>query len=172
MRRPEVGLAPIRIAAYRNYTQAIRVLLGVGEDIEQRDDLGRTPLRYRRLETPLHAAAHLGDVATMTLLLESDMFGDNLSPRDHSGKYTIFHAAENGHYEVLNLLLENGRSTERYKLRGHLDGDQPCNNHKDEDGCTPLTAAARHVGDNSENDLRSVEILLRANPTDFDAKDP
>ncbi|KAG9254215.1 ankyrin repeat-containing domain protein [Emericellopsis atlantica] len=201
MRHPEVGLAPIHIAAYRNDTQAIRVLLKLGADIEQRDDLGRTPLRCaistrferpsateaielllkrgsdplapdRRLKTPLHAAAHLGDVATMKLLLESDMFGDDLSPRDHSGKTPIFYAAENGNYEVLKLLLENGRSAECYQLRGHMDGDQPCNNHEDEDGCTPLIAAARHVGDNNDNDLRSVEILLRANPTEFDAKDP
>ena len=86
--------------------------------------------------TPLHQAAESGDLAKVRELLDSHPDWVNLV--DEEGETALLEAAEEGHAEVVGLLLERGASL----------------NHQDEEGETALMEAAE------ESQLECVKLLL------------
>ncbi|KAF3916709.1 Ankyrin-1 [Dactylellina cionopaga] len=120
---------PLSFAAEKGVETAVRFLVEEGEDLEEEDEYGITPLML---------AARGGHEAAARLLLDS---GANIlalsksayrAPSAHrviskSRRTALIFAAENGHETVVRLLIEKG-----------ADPDQ-----KDELGFTALMLAAR-----------------------------
>jgi len=87
--------------------------------------------------SPIHQAAESGDLAKVRELLDSHPDWVNLV--DEEGESALLEAAEEGHGEVVGLLLERGASL----------------NHQDDEGETALMEAAE------ESQLECVKLLLR-----------
>lgn len=121
------------IARENRWPGIIRLLLAKGADPEAQDD------RYDRSErSPLVRAAYEGDTACCQALIEGGASIESTSQLD--GVTALSLAAEEGHYDTVKLLVENG---------ANLD-------NLDDLSLTPLTHAARR----SHWDI--VELLLES----------
>lgn len=87
--------------------------------------------------TPLHDAAEAGDLKQVTALLAEHP--DWLDSEDEEGETAMMEAAEEGHLEVVQLLLDKGAAI----------------NHQDADGETALMEAAQ------DDKLDCVQLLIR-----------
>jgi ankyrin repeat protein len=125
----------------------INMLLSSGADVNDRDQLGETPLHvaavrgYREASslliangadvnaedkrglTPLHAAAWMGHTEIVTMLITE---GADISARDEDGVVALHAAALAGRKDAVALLITKGAAI----------------NAKNKDGITPLHAAA------------------------------
>ena len=184
---------PLVIASRMGNVKAAKFLIESGADLTIRDDAGKTALHYAVLNCPeavedfvlrdsaqvrdnddcklLHTAARSGSVQTTSVLASA--FGTSrylfeaLNTRDGQDKTPFHYAAENGHTEVVELLLNYKRSTkfedESYQqaaelaaARGHLDTVKLFNSAvKKMSGYKILEAASR------AGQLLVVEHLLR-----------
>ena len=92
------GYPAFALAIFFRHPDLAQELIGRGADV---DAAARNPQRV----APLHAAAAVGDHATMRLLLEK---GANPNPRQEAG-FTPFHSAANhGDIEMAKLLIQHG----------------------------------------------------------------
>ena len=89
------GGGPLHRAMDNYDTEALRMLLEAGADVNARD---------RRDRTPLHEAADRGNVAATRMLLEA---GANVNARDEWG-CTPLHKAAGGDIATTRMLLEAG----------------------------------------------------------------
>uniref|UniRef100_A0A669F4U5 Ankyrin repeat domain 52a n=1 Tax=Oreochromis niloticus TaxID=8128 RepID=A0A669F4U5_ORENI len=150
---------PLVQAIFSRNAEEVQLLLHKKEDVNALDQERRTPL---------HAAACVGDVHIMDLLIESadanarDKFWQtplhvaaanrasrcaealltqlsNVNMADRSGRTALHHAAQSGHLEVVKLLVSRS-------------ADKSC---KDKQGYTPLHAAA------ASGHIEIVKYLLR-----------
>jgi len=92
----------------------VKALLDSGSDINEKDELG---------ETPLHTAAVGGYREIVSLLIEK---GADVNARDVRGLTPVHAAAWMGYPEIIGLLIDHGADI----------------NARDKDGVTPLHAAA------------------------------
>ena len=107
------GFTPLHLAADKDQTEAIQVLLAHGAEINARTDAG---------DTPLHWAARDGRMNAAKLLLGE---GAEIDPRDKDGNTPLHWAAARGHVEMTELLIAHGADL---KMKTRF-------------GCTPLRGA-------------------------------
>lgn len=98
------------------------MLIGVGADVNQSDDRGRTPAM---------AAALRGDRSLLECLSAN---GAHLSSVNSDGRSTAFFAAMNGHVDCLAFAVNENHGPEAVAM---VDV-------RDSIGCTPLWTAAAH----------------------------
>ena len=91
----DLGGGPLHRAADNCDTEALRMLLGAGADVNAQDKAG---------STPLHRAARNGDVAVIRVLLEA---GAEVNAQDHDGS-PLYHAVFRGDVAATRMLLEAG----------------------------------------------------------------
>lgn len=111
--RAEYEWTPLHRAAERGHTEAARVLLAAGADLNATDKIGGTPLRY---------AADGGHAEVVGLLLAS---GAQVNVSDGYGETPLHIAARRGYKDIVSLLVANGAQV----------------NLRDRSGTTPLRTA-------------------------------
>lgn len=94
--REVANLPALHRAAYWGYDDAIIELLEMGDDIDEVDAQG---------ETPLHKAARLGNLVAAKVLIEH---GANPDRQNALGLSPLHWAALTGRLEVVELLMESG----------------------------------------------------------------
>lgn len=129
---------PLIIASRMGNIKATKILIESGADFAIRDGAGKTALHYAVLNCPeavedfmirdsaqvrdnddcelLHTAASSGSVQTASVLASAfntsrEPF-EALNARDRQDWTPVYHAAENGHTDIVELLLKYKRSTE------------------------------------------------------------
>ena len=118
------GLTPLAIAWQHGADGTALALVEAGADFGTASDgstlfyIGRRPWR------PLHAAAELGAVDSVRILLDS---GQHVDERDSAGRTPLHMAAKSGGVEVVRILLDAGANIEA----------------KDDFGRTPFHLAAQ-----------------------------
>lgn len=165
------GLRPIHYAAFQQYLEALNLLLVRGSDPDAMDEIGYTAL---------HLCAERGYVDLVLLLLKHnarvsftdvDKGGLGNPPRTVLADEPLRLAVKNGHYEVAEILLQNGADPNaRYFLGAEINLVSPLNtrflelllkygadpNSRDRTGLTPLMKACRHP-----QGLLAAQILIR-----------
>lgn len=100
------GNAPLVIAAYKGYTEIVRLLLAAGADVAAVDPDMRA--------TALHAAAYAGRAAAARLLIQAGIDIDRQGPKNG---YTALHdAVWQNHVETAKVLVDAGADLQ---LRSH-----------------------------------------------------
>ena len=95
----ENGWSPLMAAAQEGHTEVCKLLLETGKaNIEEISPDGNTTLRL---------AASKGFASTVELLLS---IGAKVDTKDNQGFTPLLSAAQGGHTEVCNLLLETGKA--------------------------------------------------------------
>ena len=105
-RSQRTGSTPLSIAAEYNRTEAARLLLARGVNIELPNNQGATPLYY---------AASKGHVGLAQLLLDG---GAKVETADRFRQTPLMQAISNKHHAVAVLLLERGANANSLDLRG------------------------------------------------------
>src|SRR5579862_1650484 len=96
--RSEDGWTPLHLAAYFGKTEAVRLLLNKGADVNARST---NPMENH----PLHAAASGRHGGVIKLLVDH---GANVNARQHGGWTAMHAAARNGDLEIAKTLLAAG----------------------------------------------------------------
>jgi len=97
-RRSDDGFPPLGFAIFFRHPWLARTLIEYGADVH-------AVAENAQRVAPVHAAASVGDVATMRLLLDH---GADPNARQHSGFTPLHAAAGNGDLEMGKLLIERG----------------------------------------------------------------
>ena len=164
------GLRPLHYACYRDYEDAVRLLLLRGALVDALDEVGYSPL---------HLCAEHGNYQLIKLLLEymaRVCFVEpekevTLFPRAYKCEEPLRLAIKHGHYDCARLLLEHGANPNARYFHGSeitqvrstdieflqlllMFGADP--NVYDRDGLTPMMKACRH----REKGLAAVKLLL------------
>ncbi len=90
------GRTALHLAARSGLTDAFKILVDLGANINAKDDAGRTPLMY---------AVDNGDVPTVEFILES---GADLARTDDAGRSAIYSAVELDRRDLIEVLLKHG----------------------------------------------------------------
>ena len=90
------GGGPLHRAVRKADTEALRMLLEAGADVNAQG---------RMSDTPLHIAARVRNIAAIRVLLEA---GADVNAQGDNGDTPLHHAARNGDTEALRMLLEAG----------------------------------------------------------------
>ena len=130
----DLGGGPLHRAVRNGDTEALRMLLEAGTDVNAQNGSG---------DTPLHWAAGGGEVAAIRMLVEAGADvnaqgrGDNASVHK-SGETPLHWAARGGEVAAIRTLVEAGADV----------------NGQDRDGDTPLSLAAKYMA------IAAVRMLL------------
>ncbi|KAM9804709.1 uncharacterized protein ankrd50l [Neosynchiropus ocellatus] len=135
------GCTPLIAAAYMGHHEAVEVLLDHNADVNLADGDGRSALSVAALCVPT-AEGVKGYSEVASLLLER---GADPCHRDHDGMTPLLLAAYEGHYEIVELLLEAGADVDETAVP---QGNSPAA------AVTPLLAAA------AMGHMRTVSRLL------------
>jgi ankyrin repeat protein len=135
------GMTPLLIAAVNNQSNAVRVLVGAGANLEQPDSTGRSPLacavarrafdaaeellksgaslHWRNTEGYglLHLAVLDGDIHTVRWLLDKGVNANDVEPA--TGGTPLMLACSRSKPEVVKALLEGGADVELMDRSGH-----------------------------------------------------
>ena len=104
----DLGGGPLHRAADNCDTEALRMLLEAGADVNAQDNNG---------VTPLHRAARIGKVAAIPRLLES---GADVNAQDNDGDTPLHTAAAGlGDVAAIRMLLEAGADMNAWGKYGH-----------------------------------------------------
>ncbi len=165
------GNTPLHLAAWHGKKNAVELLLARGADIDAQNENGETPVALAitywdednwqenvvdlliksGCKLDIFTAAALGKRGRAAELIEQDPTLANA--RNHDGQTPLQLAAQNGHDETVNLLIEHGaeldiftsiRLSRSEQVIHLLDADETLINVRDEDGLTPLHLAAQH----------------------------
>jgi len=134
------GMMLLHLAAEKGDLAFLEFLLSIGCDVEGRDKTGRTPLFVSIVNkkydvsskliasganvnssnmigsTPLHHAAHAGDIEGAKMLLSNKAATNNVTNVE---KATSLHwACGSGHLEVVKLLVEHGADVTATTIQG------------------------------------------------------
>jgi uncharacterized protein len=90
--------APLIIAAYKGYTDIVKLLLETGADVSVVDPGMKA--------TALHAAAYAGHAAVVKLLIEYHIDLDKQGP--YNGYTALHDAVWQNHIETVRMLIEAG----------------------------------------------------------------
>lgn len=82
---------------------------------------GANPNGISNQENPIHAAAQLGHLETIKVLIES---GADLNAKDHTEDTALHKASRGGYLEVIELLLQAGADPSIKEMCGELAVDQ------------------------------------------------
>jgi len=93
------GDTPLHLAVKKGADKLVALLLGRGAVVNIHNNDGFTPL---------HIAAGKGQLKLVTMLV--DQPGTDVNAPDSHGASALFHAAENGHANVIKLLVSKGAS--------------------------------------------------------------
>lgn len=97
-RRSDDGFPPLSLAIFFRHPELAHALIERGADVN-------APARNAQRVAPLHAAASVGDVATMRLLLDR---GADPNARQQLGFVPLHAAAGNGDLDMARLLVARG----------------------------------------------------------------
>lgn len=140
-REKQHGFTPLHYAVFGGSKEVVGVLLDHGV---QANPLIPPDAAAGRYVSPLHLAAHYGDLAICKLLVARGADVNSKLPTENSlwihptQRMPLHHAAESGNGELVRFLVEHGAQT----------------NVADSEGQTPLLVASRHA------DTTVVETLL------------
>ncbi|XP_064605921.1 transient receptor potential cation channel subfamily A member 1-like [Liolophura sinensis] len=147
------------------------LIINVKNLLNEKDDLGCTPLHYASKEgylsaiedlislgamlnpknnerqSPFHFAARYGRYNTCLRLLDSEQGPNIINESDNTGLTALHIAAENGHAKILSLLMQRGAAV-----------------HRDFNGNTPLHLAA------TNGYTHSMRLLLNVHSNLLDCK--
>lgn len=167
------GLRPIHYAAFQQYLEALNLLLVRGSDPNAMDEIGYTALHLcaeRGYEDLVQLLLKHNARVSFTELTDCDKSLGN-PPRAVLADEPLRLAIKNGHYEVAELLLQNGADPNaRYFLGAEINLISPLNtrfldlllkygadpNSRDRTGLTPLMKACRHP-----QGLLAAQILIK-----------
>ena len=110
------GLTPGHLAAYKGHVTVLEKLLHAGFYHDLQGGLGAS--QGPGGCTALHMAATKGHVPVIKQLLAE---GANIHKEDHRGLNPLQCAAEGGHLESFNVLLEVGKHAEVFSLMCEYD---------------------------------------------------
>ncbi|CEJ93677.1 hypothetical protein VHEMI09251 [[Torrubiella] hemipterigena] len=163
----------IHLAAYFGLQESVRILLQDWQNIDVRDDWGRTSLLY---------AARNGYEATVQLLLATEKV--DVNAKDKWGRTPLSYTAENGHESIVKLLLASdkvdvntqdqwGQTLLSYAAEGGheavvnllLATDKVAVDTQDQWGRSPLSYAAM------KGHQAMVKLLLMTDKVDIDTQD-
>ena len=102
------GRTQLHLTSEYGSVEAARVLLEHGLDANARDINNATPLHLASSYSPNHARGKIPDVVRLLL-----QYGSDVHARDSKGRTPFMRAAEHGHHEVMELLLQNGAEDHR-----------------------------------------------------------
>ncbi len=92
------GWTPLHLAAFFGHPELAKALINRNAAV---DALSTNAMQ----NTPLHAAAAGGSMASVALLLDA---GADVNARQHGGWTALHAAAQNGNHEMVKLLLSHG----------------------------------------------------------------
>jgi ankyrin repeat protein len=156
----------ITAAAFHGHSEAVKLLLRHGANIETKVGLGETPLLF---------ASRGGDVETVRTLLAA---GAKVNSATGEGNTALIEAAANGHTDVVELLLAAGADLNARHFdwpplqdavrNGHLEVVKLLLSHGvdvngavDNRGCTPLISAVFNFRD-ADDSIDMVKLLVES----------
>jgi ankyrin repeat protein len=158
---PNLGEQPLLAAATLAATEAVKVLVQMGADVEGRADGS----------TALHSAARANHTRTVKVLVEA---GADVDALDAEGRNALYHAAKNGNVKMLRLLKAEGSSLDTPDEHGQTalhsaatSGSAPAVEEVlswgeiDVNARTDLGATALHYAANFSG-VETVELLIDA----------
>jgi ankyrin repeat protein len=153
-----LGVAPLQLAAALGHGEMVEFLLSKGARAKTRDELGRTAFLM---------ACKMGHLGVVQILAQHMGWG-MLEEKDLEGQTALYHAAVNGHEEVVAFLLSKGaQATTRNNqgdtalleasMCGHLGVVRVLMHHLDEEGVGQRDVyewtAAHHAVDHGHEDV-------------------
>lgn len=139
---------PLIVASFRGYTKIVRELLKAGSNLEIRQGDGMTAFllavemgnvsivrelvkmnanintcRIQDGYTAIHIVAEIGNIEMLEELLRS---GSNINYENLNGDSPLILSVINGHYKIIELLLNNGAKSRKISIHGitHYTSDQ------------------------------------------------
>lgn len=109
------GSTPLHFAVFNGFEKCAALLLERGAALDLKDDQGQTPLLLAvrsgrksvvRLLLSLHTASRKGDLGVVSSLLKK--YPQLIHLGDLEGKTPLYHAVENNHIKIAELLIANG----------------------------------------------------------------
>ncbi|XP_052812290.1 ankyrin repeat and SOCS box protein 8-like [Mya arenaria] len=161
-------LLPLHCACMVSDSYILRLLISKGARVNDYDGYERAAMHYAaerdvfcvemllehgadinigdgNSDTPLHWATFKDNVQCVKLLLQR---GAKVDPLDYNNDTPLSWAARKGHFEIINILLQYNADSSIENLRGLTPLDK----------CVQVQMS----GLNTENDNKSLELLLRA----------
>ena len=108
------GFTPLHLAIFGGSTEAVRVLVDAGADVEAMSDNAQVRVR------PLGTAAFVGSVEAARILLDA---GADVNGQGDGGFTALHSAAQNGDEKLARFLLERGADRTITNAAGKLPRD-------------------------------------------------
>ena len=154
--------SPLSVASSSGNLDIFKLILTKVEDINIKDNLGKTPL---------HLACETGNIEIVNILL---IRGSSIYIKDKNGNTPLSEACAHNHIDIVQLLIDQGASVDSNMLQracddGYFDIVQLLVNNgahiniKDDYSCTPLEIAVSH-------NYKDITMLLLDNGADVQMK--